>query len=247
MQHFTVVIPAYNVEKWARKNIISAIRQEYENFEVIYTNDCSTDKTKDIIGETLNYLGNPENFTYIENSENRKALRNIYDSVIQSRDDTVIVTLDGDDWFAGTHVLSTLNNLYSSEDVWVTAGSYIDNSNGMVSSPDIHKGFWDGNIRRHVWTISHLRTFRKELFMSIEKDDMLDRDGNFYKFTFDQAMMFPMVEMAGSEHFRSINDVLYVYNRGNPLSVDRVHRAEQLRIERDIRNKKPYGKLNALE
>ena len=247
MQHFTIVIPAYNVEQWAKRNIMSVITQEYENFEVVYVNDCSTDKTGDVVSETLAHFDNPENFTYIENLENRKALRNIYDAVSRSKDNTVIVTLDGDDWLASSHVLSLLNDVYNSSDAWITAGSYIDNSNGMVSSPNIHNGFWDGNIRRHVWTISHLRTFRKELFMNIDKNDMLDHDDNFYKFTFDQAMMFPMVEMSGSEHFYPINDVLYVYNRNNPLSVDRVHRAEQLRIERDIRNREPYDRLSTLE
>jgi glycosyltransferase involved in cell wall biosynthesis len=246
MQHFTIVIPAYNVEKWVRKNVVSAVTQEYENFEVVYVNDCSTDKTGHVVSETLDYFGNPKNFTYVENSENRKALYNIYDAVRNSQEGSVIVTLDGDDWLSTSNVLSLLNDVYNTGDVWITAGSYIINSNGVISSPNIHNGFWNGNIRRHVWTISHLRTFRKELFMNIDKNDMLDHDGDFYKFTFDQAMMFPMVEMAGPEHFYPINDVLYVYNRGNPLSVDRIHRAEQLRIERDIRSKKPYKNLSSL-
>ena len=247
MQHFTIVIPAYNVEQWAKRNIVSVITQEYENFEVVYVNDCSTDKTGDVVSETLAHFDNPENFTYIENLENRKALRNIYDAVSRSKDNTVIITLDGDDWLVNSHALSLLNDVYSSSDTWITAGSYIDNSNGMVSSPNIHNGFWDENIRRHVWTISHLRTFRKELFMNINKQDMMDNDDNFYKFTFDQAMMFPMVEMAGPEHFCAVNEVLYIYNRENPLSVDRVHRAEQLRIERDIRGKEPYTTLPTLD
>ena len=111
MQHFTIVIPAYNVEQWAKRNIMSVITQEYENFEVVYVNDCSTDKTGDVVSETLAHFDNPENFTYIENLENRKALRNIYDAVSRSKDNTVIVTLDGDDWLASSHVLSLLNDV----------------------------------------------------------------------------------------------------------------------------------------
>ena len=75
---------------------------------------------------------------------------------------------------------------------------------------------------------------------------MLDKDGGFYKYTFDQAMMYPMVEMAGQEHFVPIKKVLYVYNRLNPLSVDKIYRNDQLRIEKEIKNKKPYGKIYSL-
>jgi hypothetical protein len=56
-----------------------------------------------------------------------------------------------------------------------------------------------------------------------------------------------MVEMAGPEHFKPINKIHYVYNRGNPLAVDRVHRSEQLRIEADLKRKTPYKRLERLD
>mgnify|MGYP004448041401 CR=1 FL=1 len=245
-QHFTIVIPAYNVEQWAEKNVRSALAQKYDNFDVAYINDCSTDETDAVVSNTIDNLGDPENFHYEKNKINKKALENIYNEIVRSHRESIIITLDGDDWFPNHDVLARLNEIYT-PDVWITAGSYIDNSNGLVSSPQINKGFWDGNIRRHAWTISHLRTFRRELFLKVNKEDMFDHDGNFYKCTFDQAMMYPMVEMAGPEHFCPIYDVLYVYNRENPISVDRVHRGEQLRIERDIRAKRPYDRLVGLE
>ena len=58
--------------------------------------------------------------------------------------------------------------------------------------------------------------------------------------------MYPMVEMAGPEHFKPIGRVMYIYNRENPLAVDRVHRQEQLRIEAVLKNKKPYQRLKEL-
>ena len=75
---------------------------------------------------------------------------------------------------------------------------------------------------------------------------MLDLDGGFYKCTFDRAMMYPMVEMSGKDKVRLIGEVLYIYNRLNPISVDRVHRQDQLRIEQQISNKQPYQKIESL-
>jgi len=247
-QHFTIVIPAYNCERWAKRNILSAVKQEYDNFDVIYTSDASTDDTLNQVKEAIeDYSGDvKDNIRIFSNEENKKALYNIVRSVNESKPGTVIVTLDGDDWLPHQNVLDNLNEVYSDPEVWMTAGSYLDSYSGMVSSPNLSESYWDGNIRRHLWTISHLRTFRRKLFLKINIDDMLDRDGNLYKFTFDQAMMYPMAEMAGPKHFREIRDVLYIYNRLNPLSVDRVHRSDQLRIEQDIRNRKPYQRLEKL-
>jgi hypothetical protein len=38
----------------------------------------------------------------------------------------------------------------------------------------------------------------------------------------DLAFMWPMLEMSGLDHFRFIEDVLYVYNETNPLNEHKV-------------------------
>ena len=44
-----------------------------------------------------------------------------------------------------------------------------------------------------------------------------------------------------------IKQIMYVYNRRNPISVDRVHRQDQLRIEHEIRFREPYERLESLD
>ena len=48
-----------------------------------------------------------------------------------------------------------------------------------------------------MWMASHLRTFRHDLWLKIEDSDLRDNDGNYYPTTWDLAIMFPMLEMAG--------------------------------------------------
>ena len=74
----------------------------------------------------------------------------------------------------------------------------------------------------------------------------MTRLGSFWHTTSDQAIMWPMAEMSGPEHHRVINDTLYVYNRQNPLSDDRVNRRDQLNTESMIRSFKPYERLQTL-
>lgn len=47
----SVIIPAYNVEKYLRETLESVVHQEYQNFEIILINDGSTDGTQKIIEE----------------------------------------------------------------------------------------------------------------------------------------------------------------------------------------------------
>jgi len=81
--HFTIVVPAYNVEQWAEKNIKSALTQDYDNFDVIYINDASTDETKKIVDSTFQKLVKETNADskVIHNENNKKALYNIITAV----------------------------------------------------------------------------------------------------------------------------------------------------------------------
>ena len=47
----SVIVPAYNVEKYIRRCLDSLVNQTYPNLEVIVVNDGSTDRTGDIIEE----------------------------------------------------------------------------------------------------------------------------------------------------------------------------------------------------
>ena len=45
----SIVVPAYNVEKYIKKCVDSLLNQTYENIEIIIVNDGSTDNTSKII------------------------------------------------------------------------------------------------------------------------------------------------------------------------------------------------------
>tara|TARA_A100001015_G_scaffold300106_2_gene385075 strand:- start:4713 stop:5483 length:771 start_codon:yes stop_codon:yes gene_type:complete len=246
--HFTIVILSYNNESWISKNLKSAISQNYDNYDIVFVDDASTDNTRNIAREIEKDWDHKKGlFTLRCNPYNLRALPNLYSSVDCSKLGSIIVALDGDDWLANKNVLNKLNKIYQDDDVWITAGSYLESIGGRVVTPKIPPGYWDGNIRKKHWSFSHLRTFRRELFMSIKKEDFLDHDGDFFKFTWDRVIMYPMIEMAGEDHFKPVNQVMYIYNRENPLAVDKLHREEQLRIESVLMVKKPYEKLKELK
>lgn len=51
MPKISIVMPIYNTETYLRQSIQSILDQGFEDFELILVNDCSTDRSRDIIDE----------------------------------------------------------------------------------------------------------------------------------------------------------------------------------------------------
>ena len=107
-----------------------------------------------------------------------------------------------------------------------------------------------GNLRKTQFKVSHIRTFRAGLYAKIAEQDedyscMKDTAGNWYKMTYDVAMFLPMLEMAGKEHVFYNHIPLYVYNRENPISDDKVNQNLQTAIHLQINKKKSFDKIDS--
>ena len=97
-------------------------------------------------------------------------------------------------------------------------------------------------FREDRWRASHLKSFKYVLWKNLDIEDLKDANGNFYKTAYDQAFMLPLLEMS-SERSAYLSDVLYTYNRSNPLNVDKVKTQEQHNTMLKIRKKKKYNRL----
>jgi glycosyltransferase involved in cell wall biosynthesis len=245
---FKIIVPFYNVEKWITYCVRSVKAQKYENYECILIDDISTDKTPEIIKKEIE--GN-DKFRLIKNTEKKYALKNIHDTLnlINPDEKDIIVILDGDDWLSSADVLSKLNDIYNLEDCWMTFGSYVEypkNIRGKFAKK-ISDDVVDNNLfRESDWMSSHLRTFRYKLWEKINKQDFVfSETEKYYKAAWDLAFVFPMLEMAGGKA-KYVEDVLYVYNRSNPLNEDKINHNVQLTEEQEVRKKQKYSLLEDL-
>ncbi len=242
---FVIVIPSYNNEKWCVKNIESCINQDYSNYRIIFTDDCSTDSTFAKVKEIVDNSANADKITLIHNSERKGALENLYNMIHSCQDDEIILTLDGDDWFPDNQVLNKLFKYYADENIWITYGqyqNYPDNGTGVASQyPD---NIIQGNaFRGYKWCASHLRTFYAWLFKKIRKEDLL-YENKFLPMTWDFGMMFPMLEMAGT-HSKFISEILYTYNMENPINDHKVNVKLQQRLDSHCRHLPKYSRCES--
>ena len=93
MDLVSIITPAYNSERFIAETIMSVQNQTYQNWEMIVVDDCSTDKTAEII---LSIQKKDARIRYIRNESNRGAAfsRNI---ALQNAKGKWITFLDSDD------------------------------------------------------------------------------------------------------------------------------------------------------
>jgi len=247
MKHIVIIIPSYNNKKWHEKNLSSVISQNYNNFSVIYTDDCSGDDTASAVESYINKKNLDFNFKLIKNKQRLGAMLNLYNMIHSCNDDDIILTLDGDDWLAHPNVCEKINTIYSNPNVWFTWGSYVNYpSNQRGCSKPIPRHVLDmNNYRRQPWCTSHLRTFYAKLFKNIKKEDFYGPNGKWLDVAWDLSFYFPFVEMGGHKG-RYINEILYMYNCDNPIQDYKIKLQEQMAMDRYIRTKKPYTRLSKL-
>lgn len=242
-----IITASYNNKQWYKRNLESLFSQEYDNWHLIYTDAASADGTADLVEQFVAQAGMQDKVTLVRNSTRKGPLENQFHAIHRCNPEDIIVILDGDDWLPHNQVLAYINHVYSRENVWLTYGQFIE-------YPSYTRGFCcqmpdyviKNNLFREFAHIpSHMRTFYAGLFQRIKKEDLCDESGNFFMMTGDIAAMFPMIEMA-RDHFKFIDEIIYVYNGANALNEHKISKDMQRSIDLQIRSKPRYEKVESL-
>ncbi len=246
---FIIIVASYNNQDWVEYNLASIINQTYDNYHVYYVDDCSTDRTNELV---TSIVSDNDKFTIIRN-ENRVGEEAIYNYVRfynTLKDDDICVSMCGDDWLIDEFVLENLNAYYNEKDVWMTYGQFyaFDGTDNLTKAnpqntpyPDFvheHKLY-----RRDVWRASHLLTFRGFLPKAIDLNDIKSRynDRWFYHAP-DLAVAYPCLEMCPKDKIGVVDFPTYVWNCSEQCQVRTKHResSDNAKYEIEIRNKKRY-------
>jgi glycosyltransferase involved in cell wall biosynthesis len=240
---FVIFIASYNNIKWYEKNLDSVCMQNYTNYHIIYVDDCSDDGTAQAVEEYSKKWDLNNKITILKNAERHGQLYNLYVTVHCCPNHAIIVTLDGDDWFAHENVLSVLNQVYSDPQVLMTYGQFKEYPKSKIGFckkiPDSIKK--NNAYRYYDWVTSHLRTFYVGLFKEIPVGYFIKKNG-FIRSAGDLASMFSMLELsAGNAVF--IEEVLYIYNMVNSNNVFRKEPLQQIHNACWVRGREPLNPI----
>ena len=199
-KEFVFIVFSPKGESFSSQNLHSIFTQQYDKYRIVFFNIGN-----DVIPlrEAKQYVEEQEKRTWVKfvqcNDLSEFALQ--YAQVLNHcRDDEVIVQMDGRDWLANAHTLTTLNTVYEDPDVWLTYGEYLE-------YPTYRKGriknVRSTKERSGPWALSRFKTFYAGLYkeLHLEYDEKVIPE--------DSTFLLPMGEMA-KWHVRFIPDVLYI-------------------------------------
>lgn len=123
----SVIVAAYNVEKFIDKCVTSILEQSYTNYELICIDDCSTDGTKKIL-EKLQNDNCGIKIIYNEINLGVSEVRNLGIAIATGK---WICFVDGDDYLEN-NMIELLVNKAEEEDVDLVIGNYFSDNNGKL-------------------------------------------------------------------------------------------------------------------
>lgn len=194
-----VIVPFYNPGKFLDRCINSLLTQDYDNYEILFIDDCSTDDSFSKI-PAVKYKGDSEgnllmddngepiveskhhlldktncsNILAWRSGERMTALPNLHNGIMRFATDPedIVVIVNGDDWLINKRVLSQINEFYNkNEECWIMYGNSKSSNNSQTYN---HKGYTKEDfedLRKVPFIIPHIRTFKAGLYSKIAEQD----------------------------------------------------------------------------
>ena len=128
----SVVIPNYNGERYVAKTLDSVLQQTYQHFEIIVVDDCSTDRSPEIIE---GYSEKDSRIHMIRLPEN-KGVANARNTGILQSEGQYIALLDNDDLWTSDK-LERQVRLSQEADIVYCSYDFIDENDQQIKRPFI--------------------------------------------------------------------------------------------------------------
>ncbi len=202
----SIIIPVYNMDKFIKECLTSIINQSLKNIEIICIDDCSIDKSSEIINS---FVKKDSRFKYIKLEKNSGSgiARNMG---ISNAKGTFIHFMDPDDFYYNDKVLEKLYFAATENDVNIVAGNML-----AYNTLEEKRGIF---IQELHFSCSKLYNFKEEYpscfgYQSFlfKRSLLLDKSIYFPDYLRRQDPVFFLNVMLENELFYGIDEYVYVY------------------------------------
>ncbi|MBG3130098.1 MULTISPECIES: glycosyltransferase family 2 protein [Proteus] len=148
----SIIIPAYNAEKWIERCIKSCINQTYKNIEIIIINDGSQDNTD----ELCQYYVSMDNRIIYKNIDN-VGVSNARKLGLDISNSSYVLFLDSDDYINNDCIEILIS--YKDYDLIIGQANYVNNHNEILSNTkyeikkNIISSYLRGKLPTSLWPI----------------------------------------------------------------------------------------------
>jgi len=222
----SVIMPAYNAEKYIGEAIESILNQTFKDFEFIILDDCSTDKTWEIIQD---YAKKDERIIAVRNEKNLNIALNRNKGVEMSKG-KYIVWADADDISKPERIEKLVNYMESHPEVGICGSNFQSFSGNKLM--DTREFFEEDNLlRKNIFKFSPVAQptaiVRRECFNKVGKYNPSYPPAEDIDFSFRVGEFFK---------FGNIPEVLLMY-REHPNSATYTRTRKQIASTLEVRSK----------
>lgn len=207
----TIGIPAYNVEKYITRCLLSVENQTYNNIEVIIVEDCSTDSTLLEVENFLKTQNHTKTYKLIKNLNN-KGLAFNRNRIIEESKGEYIFFLDSDDEIPMNSIELLFNKINNSKYDFVCGGiQYIANNDSYNEFFQNYSSQYQ-NYAFANFFINNKFKYHNEVWNKLyRKSFLLNNDLKFIDVKSHEDSIFTFQVMVNCKSFGMIAEPVYKY------------------------------------
>jgi len=210
MSEITIIIPIFNAEKTLEKCVFSIFDQTFKNYNVIFIDDGSTDKSSNIY---LHFVENDKRFSvYFQENKGPSAARNLGLKMSLS---PYVVFIDSDDYLNKNYLEYLYRGMVKNKSDLICSGYYeIDKNERQIAVND-YKMFSKVNITKEEFIRSLFKGTSGVLWTKMFKRKIIIENN----ITFDERvkmsedLIFNLKYVMFCSKITILNNFLYYYNR----------------------------------
>lgn len=134
----SIIVPIYNVEKYIERCAISLFEQTYKNIEYVFVNDCTPDRSIDILKSVLSRYPSRQNVVTIVNHKKNQGLAVARNSGLAKCSGNFIIHVDSDDYLEPNAIELLVKNQVETDADIVTGMALKHNLDYDVLLPQSH-------------------------------------------------------------------------------------------------------------
>ena len=212
----SVCVPIYGVEKYIEQCVVSLFEQTYKDIEYIFVNDCTPDKSIEVLKSVIERYSDRKSQVKIINHEHNKGLGGARRTALLSATGDYVVHVDSDDYVA-KNAIELLVNKAQEMQADIVDCAFTEVANGKLMSPklpyhgstDIYNGIILsrlGLITNQIWG----RLIKRALYT---ENNIINEEGIDLG---EDYSVLPKLLYKGKRTY--IDDVLYCYRVDNGAS-----------------------------
>lgn len=218
MYKVSILVPVYNVEQYIERCARSLFEQTYPDLEFVFVNDCTPDRSMEILEQVMKDYPNRESAVKIINHERNRGVAAARNTLLDNADGDFVSWVDSDDWLEPNSIeLLADKQLKTNSDI--VSGNifvhYVSEVKELVEKEYKDKREMLYNQLKDTWTNDTFiwgRLFRRSLF---EDNHIRCVEGR--NFAEDRYIVVRLSYYANS--FTTINAVIYNYDYCNNSSI----------------------------